>query len=267
MVIDGILLDGGMPADSGVDAGRADAGPEEPLLASSLLYRDDFESYADLAELKSNYPLFREQGGSIALEAKSMRVDYASDGGCADAEVFVGKLVAGDLPEVIASWRFKVEAGFVYVQSACGPSSGSTEFAITRPGEPSGRVTVEVSAEAENPVRSAPAGVSWRVGVNDAFAMAPRRAVYAQHLRVETQGPLALSRGEWHRVTLAVRRETSVARGDGLVQLWVDGVIVIDVGNAASGTAPFSSVRYPTSLRGGARAQSRWFDDVVLFAR
>lgn len=97
--------------------------------------------------------------------------------------------------------------------------------------------------------------------------MCNRRAVYAQQARIDTHGPVALSREQWHRVTLAVRREATVAGGDGLIQLWVDGAIVIDVRNASSGTAPFSSVRYPTSLRGSARAQSRWFDDVVLFAR
>lgn len=266
-----------MTSDSGVDAGATeDAGPTEPALASTVLYRDDFQAYADVSELKSNYPLFSEQRATIDLESsadggQSLRLDYQSDGGCADAEVFVGKLVAGNLEEVIATWRFRLEAGFLYLQPASHCSAlgtGSVELLLTRPADPSGRITLEVSAETENPMRSPAAGVSWRIGVNDAFSTAPRRAVYAQHLRVDSLGPLALTQNEWHRVTLAVRRESSVGGGDGLLRLWIDGAIVLDVQAASTGTAPFSSLRYPTSLRTGAsRAQSRWVDDVVLFSR
>lgn len=240
-----------------------------------MLYQDDFETYADTAGLLAGYPIYREVGGSLGLESapdggKSMRIDYA-DGGCADADVFVGKLVAGDLPEVIASWRFKLEQGFLFVQPAshCGAQgTGSIELALLRTNDPSSRITVEVSAEAENPVRSAPADVSWRIGISDAFAAAPRRAVYAQHLRLATHGPLALNEDEWHRATLAVTRSSGVGQTDGVLQLWIDGALVLDINDAATGTAPFTAIRYPTLLRAGAsHAQSRWIDDVVLFAR
>lgn len=266
------LTDAGTMSDAGrADAGVADAGPSEPLFSSSVLYADDFQGYADLGALKASYPIFRELGGALALDTaadagKSMRIDYAvdADGGCADADVFVSKLVAGDLPTVIATWRFKFEPGFLWVQPAShcnAQGTGSVEFVLTRPADPSGRITLEISAEAENPVRIGTPGIGWRVGVNDAFPTAPRRAVYA------APGALALAQDEWHRVTLAVSRESSVGQGDGVLRMWIDGAIVLELDDASTGTAPFTSMRYPTVLRAGAsRSQSRWLDDVVLFA-
>ncbi len=244
-----------------------------------MLYQDNFEPYADTAALLAGYPIYREVGASLALEpstdggTQSLRIDYSvsTDGGCADADVFVGKLVAGDLPEVIASWNFKLEPNFLSVQPAahCGAQgTGSIELALLRTNDPSGRITIEVSAESENPVRSAPAEVSWRIGISDAFAAAPRRAVYAQHLSLATHGPLALSKTEWHRITLAATRASAVGLTDGVLQLWIDGTLVLDVNDAATGTAPFTAIRYPTLLRAGAsHSQSRWIDDVVLFSR
>lgn len=281
------FLDGGTDAgvtdagvvDAGVDAGMTDAGPAEPRFAASVLYQDEFETYADTAALLAGYPIYRELGASLALEgssdggSQSMRIDYvpSTDAGCADADVFVGKLVAGDLPEVIASWRFKRAPGFLFVQPAshCGAQgSGSVELALLRTADPSGRITLEVSAEPENPLRLGPTGVSWRIGIADAFASAPRRAVYAQHFRLSTHGPLALSEDEWHRATLAVTRASGVGQTDGVLQLWLDGALVLDVNDAATGTAPFAAIRFPTILRAGAaQAQSRWVDDVTLFAR
>jgi hypothetical protein len=244
-----------------------------------VLYRDDFETYADTAALLAGYPIYREVGGSLALESstdggnQAMRIDYSvsTDGGCADADVFVGKLVAGNLPEVIASWRFKLEPNFLSVQPAshCGAQgTGSIELVLLRTNDPSGRITIEVSGEPENPIRSAPADVSWRIGIDDAFATTPRRAVYAQHLNLATHGPLALTQDEWHRVTFAVTRASGVGLTDGVLQLWIDGTLVLDVNDAATGIAPFTAIRYPTLLKAGAaHAQSRWIDDVFLFSR
>jgi hypothetical protein len=107
--------------------------------------------------------------------------------------------------------------------------------------------------------------VSWRVAIDDALATTTRRAVYAQQYRVTTHGPLALAQDQWHRVTLLLGRETRVGGGDGVVQVWVDGALVIDRTSAATGTAPIAGVRYPTTMRAGpSRAQSRWVDDVVV---
>lgn len=273
------VTDAGVTDAGTTDAGSPDAGPPEPRFAASVLYQDDFESYATTAALLANYPIYREVGGSLALEpstdggTQSLRIDYSvsTDGGCADADVFVGKLVAGDLPEVIASWNFKLESNFLHVQPAshcAAQGTGSIELALLRPGDPSGRITIEVSGETENPVRAAPTDVSWRIGITDAFATAPRRAVYAQHLNLATHGPLALSKNEWHRITLAASRSSAVGLTDGVLQLWVDGTLVLDVNDAATGTAPFTAIRYPTLLRAGAsQPQSRWIDDVVLFSR
>jgi hypothetical protein len=270
----GNVGDAGSPGDAGADAGAlGDAGAPEPIFSASVLYSENFDSYADTSALKAGYPIVREAGGALSLDGGAMRIDYepSTDGGCADAEVFVGKLVAGDLPEVIATWWFKLEPGFLYLQPAshcAGLGTGSTEWVMLRPNDPSGRVSVEVSEEPENPARNAPSGVSWRITIDDALPVAPRRVVYAQHLRLATHGPLALAQGVRHRVTLAVSRESGVGQADGAVQLWVDGALVTDIEDAVTGPAPFNALRYPTSLRSGAaQAQSRWLDEVVLFSR
>ena len=90
--------------------------------------------------------------------------------------------------------------------------------------------------------------------------------MFAQQWRVDTHGPLSLSQAAWHRVTLLLGRESGVGAADGVVRVWIDGAIVIEQGGA-TGTAPFTSVRYPTLLRAPSRAQSRWIDDVVVFVR
>lgn len=263
------------PEDAGVEVGF-DAGPAEPTFSSAILYRDDFESHAGLTSLRATYPILAERRGALDLDTsvaaagtKSLRIDYAADGGCDDAEVFVGKLVSGDVPEVVASWRFRLSSGFLFLQPAShcgGAGAGSTEWLLTRPGDAAGRITLEVSAEPEHPALGAPSSVGWRLGVDDAFAQAPRRAVYAQHLRVATHGPLSLPQDAWHRATLAVTRESTVGGADGVLRLWIDGAIVIDRQRVSTGTAPIASLRYPTTLRAGAsRPQTRWVDEVVLF--
>lgn len=272
----GPLPDAGPSGDAGVtvsDGGTSgtDAGPAEPTLSSAILYREDFETYASRAMFEGAYPILVERGGTFAVESstaaagtRSVRIDYAGDAGCADSEVTIGKQLIGDPVQLIASWRFRVQSGFTYLAPGC-TSTGSTELVLLRPQDPAGRLALEVSNEPEFPALGAPSGAGWRVTINDAFPTAPRRAVYAQQLRLDTHGPLALQQGTWHRLTMLLGRETSVGGGDGVVRVWVDGALVIDRDRASTGTAPFAGVRYPTTLKsGGARAQSRWLDEVVL---
>lgn len=266
----GPRADGGLSAPDG-GPGATDAGPVEPTLSSSVLYREDFETYASRMMLEGAYPLLTERGGAFAVESstaaagnRSVRIDYAGDAGCTDSEVSLGKQLLGDPVQLVASWRFRVQAGFVYLAPAC-PGAASTELVLTRPQDPVGRVALEVSAEPGHPALGALPGAGWRVTVNDAFATAPRRAVYAQQFRLATHGPLALPPGTWHRLTMFLERESSLGAGDGVVRVWVDGALVIDRDRAATGTAPFAGVRYPTTLKGGgSRPQARWLDEVVL---
>lgn len=225
--------DGGAPSDAGLGN---DGGPPEPLLSSSVLFRDDFDGYADLQALRAAYPEIREQGGQIALEedgGRALRLDYAAPTGCATADVHVGKIVAGDVPTVMVTWRFLVPAGF----SSCG--GGLSHFVLGR----TVGSTVFLAADA-----------GWVLETGSAR--------FDQHLRLATHAPEALAPGAWHRVTLVVTRESTAGAGDGVVQAWLDGASIIDrVG--ATGTAPFSLATWPGALQLDA-AGSRWIDDLAI---
>ncbi|MFZ5439971.1 MAG: hypothetical protein ACOZQL_08170 [Myxococcota bacterium] len=232
------LPDAGADAGPGRDAGQPglDAGPPEPLLSSSLLFRDDFDGYADVQALRAAYPELREQGGSIALErdgGSALRLDYPARASCGAADVHVGKVVAGDVPTVMVTWRFRLPAGF----SAC--DGGVSHFVLGRT-----------------------AGATTFLATAGAWALDTGTARFEQHLRLESHAPALVAREAWHRVTLVVTRESAVGAGDGVVQAWLDGALLIDrVG--ATGTAPFSLATWPGAVQLEA-AQSRWIDDLAI---
>lgn len=285
-------------ADGGLDAGPVDAGlvdfepdggPREPTNASQVLYTDDFERYANTVALKGSYGDQREVGGTFELDgataavgSRSMRIDYTPNTSCQDADVFLSKVLAVTSPLTVAlQYRFRFAPGFRFQQPAtycAGRGAGSTEFVVGR--VMNGRGTVVLSAAADEP---APAlfpdgpGLRWQVQVRDVRGTetpAQPHALYRQHQRVARLGPAAVADGRWHRLSLLVQRETQAGLGDGVVRLWIDGEAVLDVdGNAGvaqakvfSGTAPFGAITYPSTLSAGAsQAQTRWFDEVLLF--
>lgn len=236
----GVASDAGRP-DAGGDAGTVgglDAGPAEPLLSSSVLFRDDFDGYATTQALRAAYPELREQGGVIALEqdgGSSLRLDYAAPAACATVDVHVGKLVAGDVPTVMVTWRALVPSGFL----ACADGHVS-HFMLTRGG--AGTTAFEATAS------------GW--------ALDTGASRFEQHLRLESHAPATLTPNAWHRVTLVVTRESSPGSADGAVQAWVDGALVIDL-VGATGTAPFSLATWPGSVTLDA-AGSRWIDDLAI---
>lgn len=227
--------------DAGTDAGAAthsDAGPAEPLLSSSVLFHDDFDGYASVQALRAAYPELREQGGVIALEqdgGSALRLDYAAPTGCSTVDVHVGKLVAGDVPTVMVTWRALVPSSFL----ACADGHVS-HFALTRGG--AGTTTFEATAS----------GWALDTGTHR----------FEQHLRVATHSPATLAPNAWHRVTLVVTRESTPGSADGVVQAWVDGALVIDL-VGATGTAPFSLATWPGPVTLDA-AGSRWIDDLAI---
>lgn len=242
----GALTDGGTtpasdagppPRDGG--ASSSDAGPPEPTFSSGVLFRDDFNGYADDLALRASYPELREQGGVIALDRTrtnggSLRLDYTSASTCSATDVHVGKLLSGNVPTVLVTWKFLVPAGF----TPCG-DAGVEDFTLTRSTT---RTTFE----------------RW----NGKWVLRAGAEVFEQHLHLESVAPELLTPDAWHRVTLFLTRQSTPGTADGEVRAWVDGVIVIDR-LGATGTAPFSLATWPGALSND-RAQSRWVDDLAI---
>lgn len=244
------------PRDAGTtssDAGAPDAGPAEPRTSSAILWRDDFEAYASTMALLAVYPDSREAGGRLSHDDGALRVDYFADGGCADADLFVAKSFAGDVPELVVSTTFKLSSGFRHLQppTHCGGTgAGTTELVLSRPGDGPGRVTVEARLDTEG------LGFLVRVGSLE----------FTQQSRRGTRSPGVLAPDTWHRLTLVVVRESAAGQGDGALRLWVDGVAVLEVPRAATGAAPFARLAVPGPLAAGASVpQTRWLDEVTVF--
>lgn len=294
----GPLVDGGAPDAGAADGGRADGGPNdpdpdggprEPTTATQVLYTDDFERYTNTVALKASYGDQRELGASLSLDtavaavgANALRVDYATDAGCQDADVFLSKVLALTTPLTVAlQYRFRFEPQFRFQQPAAhcaGRGTASTEFVIGRVMNGRGTVVLSVAADAPAPVIHPDLpGQRWQVEVRDVRATvtpAQPHALYRQHQRFTRLGPQAVTDGRWHALTLLVQRETQAGLGDGVIRVWIDGEAVLDYDGAAgpaaakvfSGTAPFGIITYPSTLAAGAsQPQARWFDEVVLF--
>jgi hypothetical protein len=78
---------------------------------------------------------------------------------------------------------------------------------------------------------------------------------------------------------MRIREESAVDAGDGILQVWIDGVQIMnyDGGNAESPAfgkvyartmTVFRPIQYQTVVNAGApQEQSRWFDDVKVWYR
>lgn len=225
--------------DAGVtrDAGVFDAGPSEPTLSSAVLFRDDFERYVDLQGLRAAYPEIRELGGAIALErdgGQSLRLDYSAAGACAGADVHVGKIISGDVPTVMVTWRERVPSNF----TPCG-DAGVEGFVLQRG-------VSRTSFEA----------------LEGKWALRTGSTDFVQHLRLDTHAPGVLAREAWHRVTMILTRQSAPSVSDGVVRVWVDGALVIDLVGAV-GTAPFTLATWPGAVTLDA-ASARWVDDLAI---
>ncbi len=250
---DGGLVDAGR-GDGGVaDAGGSDAGPAEPRHSSAVLFADDFDGYGDTSGLLAAYPDSRQVRAALSLGGGALRVDYAADGGCEDAEAFIAKSFAGDVPALVVTVTFRVSSGFRFVQPAshCGGAGvASAELVLSRLNDAPGQVTLEV--------REVGAALAWVVRVG-ALSL-------AQTAQLDTRAPGALAPEAWHRLTLFLSRESAAGQADGVVRLWVDGRAVLERDGVATGTAPFQRLALPTVLTAGAAAtQTRWLDDVAVF--
>ncbi|MDX2010012.1 MAG: hypothetical protein SFW67_07480 [Myxococcaceae bacterium] len=276
---------GGGAPDAGGPEVEPDGGPREPTgAATQVLFQDDFERWANTAAIKGSYGDQREQNASFSLDgtvaaggSRSLRIDYPQNAACQDADVFIGKVLANTSPlTAVLTYRFRFSRDFRFQQPATwcqGRGLSSTEAVVGREGMARGALVLAAAAEPDGGV-----GLRWQVTVRDVRAQvtpAQPNSVYRQHLRVTRLGPAAVADDAWHRLTMLVQRETSLGAGNGVLRVWIDGDAVLDFdgegngparGQVFTGTAPFGSIAFPTTLvTGASQAQSRWFDEVVLF--
>jgi hypothetical protein len=85
---------------------------------------------------------------------------------------------------------------------------------------------------------------------------------FVQHLRLDTHAPGVLARDAWHRVTLIITRQSAPSVSDGVVLVWVNGALVIDLVGAV-GTAPFTLATWPGAVTLDV-ASTRWVDDLAI---
>jgi hypothetical protein len=256
------------------------------MRSTQVLFQDDFERWANTAAIKGSYGDQREVNASFDLDAtvaaagsRSLRIDYLGNTACGDADVFIGKVLANTSPlSAVLTYRFRFTRGFRFQQPMTwcqGRGVGSVEAVLGREGMARGALVLAAGADAASPgVFGGLEGLRWQVTVRDVRG-GSTSAVYRQHLRVTRLSPAAVADEGWHRLTMLVQRETSLGAGNGVLRVWVDGETVLDYdgeapgparGQVFTGTAPFGSIAFPTTLLTGAsEAQSRWFDEVLLF--
>jgi hypothetical protein len=207
----------------------------------------------------------------------------------------VEKFVSGgDVDEIFVSYWARFTSGYLFrwpSGTTCASSGGnaSKEFIIFRSGaNADGRITLGQNTQSAQTVdlgRSDLFDLRWDFTINgepgSRLPATEGKGYYRQYLAdgggVDLR-PARLGDGQWHRVTWRIRRETSVDAGDGVIQLWVDGQLLMDyVGSDPSNpayrqvhtrTMPFRIIQYQTVLnRGAPQAQSRWYDDVTIWRR
>jgi hypothetical protein len=273
-------------------------GEPQFMLGDRQHYSESFEPYASAAALPyaktERYGTLVVDQEAASAGSRSLRIDWQNAGclGSTDANVAIDKKVA-DTTSTDRNWflryhaRFSPGYQFYWVSGLCSRGVGSKEVVIFRnSNNTGGRITwsaITPQATCPNILGNLP-GLLWHFSIDpEPGTTAPSQCSgslsYRQHLAVLTKGPAALADGAWHRITLHLRRETAPGAGNGLIRVWIDGTLIMDYDgeNAASPshnqvftrTMPlFNPIQYQSTFNAGApQAQSRWFDDFLVWSR
>ena len=103
---------------------------------------------------------------------------------------------------------------------------------------------------------------------------------YPQHLAIGTKDPTSLGDAAWHRITVRTRKQSAIDAGDGIIQMWVDGVLVMNYDGTDATSLAYHKVYIMTVAgqyspfdlagvfnAGSPQAQSRWYDNVRFWYR
>lgn len=303
-----IVADNGQFTDTAI--GRADSlapppppppqGTDEPspLPTDSVVYVEDFERFGSTTQLKASFAT-RESFGTINLDttvaftgSKSYRIDWPFNGclGGGDADVLIERGVrdpGSTARDWYVSYYARFVAGYEFTWTAgCARGNASKEMIFFRNGaNTGGRITWVVEKTFACPdIFGSLTGERWNFDIDrEPNASKPTEcggfSSYRQHLAFPSKSPASLNDGAWHRITIRFRKESQIDAGDGVLQVWVDGVLIMNYDGGDQASAAFGRVftrtmtfgqpiQYQTVINAGApRVQSRWYDDLTFWFR
>lgn len=290
------------------DFTTAAVSPGEPDYTSvgTEVYDEDFESYANATALKAAYST-NESHGVIELVGSGGQGDngqyfnaaWDDYPGPSDANVVLARTYSlSGVTEYGLLLYFKVSpTGYIWTKSGANTHKF---FLIWRSGGSSGRITLSADGQGASsfydpngqmdgsdiyPTRwgitfAAADGHSGLAQHWNGFSWVSSagKSYMRQHLNISTKGPYALRDGNWHKMTLRLKEESSADAFDGIIQMWIDGVAVMDINGGDSGNpygayqrgatkrlSLFHHFQYPANINKGAQQnQDLSFDNVRL---
>jgi uncharacterized protein YjdB len=285
----------GVTVTSGSTAG-------EPAILSGdvAVFADSFSEYASTTDLLNSFAN-RQSHGTISLDGttfggnKAFKVTYNNDGclGSYDADVLIEKSVANPNAasrDWFLQYQVAYQPGYQFWWGAnigsCPRGNASKEAIIFRDpnNTTGGRISVLANTETACPAIYGSLGqLLWNITIDqqpgDAQPSGCGSQRIKQHLALATKGPAAIADGQLHRVTLYIHKESASDVGDGIVRMWVDGVLVIDYNGDDPANAAYhrtytrlngfgAPIQFPTVINAGAPQQeSRWLDNVLVWYR
>jgi uncharacterized protein YjdB len=275
--------------------------PEPTLLGTDVVaYVDSFTRYTSTSNLVASFAN-KQSHGSIALDTttfpgnKTYRVTYNNDGclGSSDADVGIEKTTSdpsAPTRDWFVQYQVAYQPGYQFWWGAnigsCPRGNASKEYIIFRDPNNStgGRISILANNEAACPaIYGSLNQMSWNVTIDkqtgNTLPTSCGSQRIKQHLALATKSPDAIADGQFHRITFHFRKESGADVGDGVVRMWVDGVLVIDYdGGDPSNPAYHQTytrqndfgwpMAFPTVLNSGApQLESRWLDNLLVWYR
>ncbi len=288
----------------------------EPVFNSAtdvMALSDDFpsSSYPTISALASPYSIATSHG-TVSLDStqafasdQSVKVTFNNDG-CldgqspSDASVGIGRSIgANDThPEWVASYYAMYQPGYMFWWSNGGCSRGVSakelvNFYASTPGGVGKWSLVAHHFSASElssvwpPIYQVSVGAGgavlwgvWQDNLETSSTVAANNPTYPQHLAIGTKDPNAIADGAWHRITVRSRKQSGVDVGDGIIQMWVDGVLVMNYDGTDSSSPAYHKVYVSSNagmyqpfavagiFNGGApQLQSRWLDRFRFWRR
>jgi len=276
------------------------AGVDEPVYDPAVhasTFFDDFASYTNTDALKTAYRGggrdYAELRGTVNLDvtsgvgdSKSFRVDWVT--GCqGEGWTWLGAfdLAAPSVrTDTYYSFTLKVNTGYQFL--GCGNGS---KIVIFDQGL-NDRHVLSLEGNGEQPLTYCTSdpwchGATWGVIIDRPSASIPVYgwSQYKAHQNDAYRSQSYMNDGQWHRVTVHYLPESASLAGDGVIQVWIDGVLVQnhqggDPASPAYGKvytgiytdhAKYRTIQFPTTINGGASSTTRsiWYDNVRVFYR
>lgn len=280
------------------------AGPiTEPTLQAGdvVSFVDSFKTFDSTQALLNAYANGATHA-TIALDTSTfpgnrvVKFTYDSVGclGGNDADVDIQKKLPDGSTSTDRDWIFTFnvayQSGYQFWWGSnigsCIRGNANKQFLIFRDvnNTTGGRIGLIANTEPACPdFFGAPAGLAWNVNIDgetgDTLTTACTTQRVKQITAYGTKDPNSIADGKLHRITLFVRRETAQDAGDGIVAMWVDGVVVMNYNGEDATSAAYHKVYtktlpiglpviFPTIFNAGAPiTESLWFGNLLFYHR